>query len=141
MSKNQNKTVENDGDVTAFLEGVEDEKKREDSYKLKRICEEVSGEPAKMWGTSMIGFGKYHYKYDSGREGDHFLIGFSPRKNNLTVYSAAYNEELDEKKKDIGNVKLGKGCIYIKKLDDVDEQKLREVLMESIELTKARYPE
>ena len=81
-----NKTLPNDSDVNAFIESVDEDKKRVDSFKLIEIMQEITREPPKMWGSSIVGFGNYHYKYESGREGDFFIVGFSPRKQNLTLY-------------------------------------------------------
>ncbi|MBF4985691.1 DUF1801 domain-containing protein, partial [Nonlabens mediterrranea] len=88
----------------------------------------------------MIGSYTYHYKYETGREGDFFIIGFAPRSKNISIYATAYNEQLDKKKADLGKVKLGKSCIYINKLSDISEDKLRVVLKESIIINKERYP-
>lgn len=106
---------------------------------LLAIMEDVMGEPAVLWGN-MIGLGSYHYKYASGREGDFFIIGFAPRAKNISIYTSAYDEELDKKKAAMGKVKLGKSCVYINKLADIDIVKLRQVLKESIAINRARYP-
>src|SRR5699024_7753508 len=106
------KMKENDNSVAAFIETVESEKKKADAYKLVEIFEEVTGFKAKMWGASIIGFGKYHYKYASGREGDAPLVGFSPRKAKISLYLDYANEERDKILEDFGKHTTSKACIY-----------------------------
>ena len=127
------KTKPNDQDVEAFLNSVENEKKRQASYTLKELMEEVTGAEAKMWGDSIVGFGNYHYKYKSGREGDWFLTGFSPRKQNLTLYIMAGFSGYDNLLKDLGKYKTGKSCLYINKLEDVNLDVLQELVKQSAE--------
>jgi hypothetical protein len=127
------KTQKNDASVEAFLNRIEDEKKRQDSYTILELMKEVTGADPVMWGTSIIGFGTYHYKYASGREGDWMVAGFSPRKQNLTVYltsGVAQHSELLEK---LGKFTTGKGCLYIKKLEHVNQDVLRELVKHSVE--------
>lgn len=125
------KTQKNDGDVNAFLNGVEHDKRRTDSFKVLALMEEVTGEKPKMWGDSIIGFGSYHYKYASGREADWFLTGFSPRKQSLTLYIMSGFDEYDALMAKLGKFKTGKSCLYINKLEDVDEAVLRELVQKS----------
>ena len=132
----ENKTKENDGDVMAFLNAVEPEKKREDSFTIMELMEEVTGEKAKMWGTSIVGFGSYHYKYESGREGDMALVGFSPRKQAITLYIMAGFDNYDNLMEKLGKYKTGKACLYIKKVEDVDMDVLRELIKQSAEHMK-----
>jgi hypothetical protein len=127
------KTQKNDASVTAFLNTVEDEKKRADSFALLKLFEEVTGAPATMWGSSIVGFGSYHYKYASGREGDWMLTGFSPRKQNLTLYIMAGFDRYDELLGKLGKHSTGKGCLYVKRLEDVDQSVLRELIKQSAE--------
>ena len=133
------KTKPNDGSVETFLNGVENEQKRHDSFRLLKIMEEVTGEKGKMWGSSMVGFGSYHYVYKSGQSGDWMLAGFSPRKQALTVYMMAGNHHFEEELKVIGKHKLGKSCLYIKKLDDIDEAVLRKMITRSVALLEKKY--
>ena len=112
------KTKKNKKSVEAFLKQVQPERKREDSFRILELMEEVTGEKPAMWGDSIIGFGGYHYTYASGREGDWFLIGFSPRKQNLTLYIMAGFDRYDSLLEKLGKVKTGKACLYIKKLED-----------------------
>jgi hypothetical protein len=134
-----NKTQPSKDSVADYLNTVEPLQKREDCFQLLQLMENLVGEKAKLWGN-MIGIGTYHYKYDTGREGDSFIIGFAPRSKNISIYTTAYNEELDNKKADLGKVKLGKSCIYINKWSDINEEKLKIVLSESIRINKELYP-
>lgn len=127
------KTKENDASVEAFLNGVADEKKRQDSFTILNLMQEVTGEVPRMWGTSIVGFGHYHYKYASGREGDWFLTGFSPRKQSLTLYIMSGFAEYDTLMNKLGKYKTGKSCLYVKKMEDVDEATLRELVKLSVE--------
>ncbi|MCY3779698.1 MAG: DUF1801 domain-containing protein [Chloroflexi bacterium] len=129
----QNKTQRNDGDVLAYLESVQHKRRREDSLVVKRMMEEVTGEPAEMWGTSIVGFGSYHYRYESGREGDFMLTGFAPRKQALTLYIMGGHERYDELMSKLGKHRTGSSCVYINKLDDVDLDVLRELISESVD--------
>jgi hypothetical protein len=128
----ENKTQATDASVQAFLEGVEDPRKREDSFALVQLMEEVTGEPARMWGSAIVGFGSYHYKYESGREGDTMLAGFSPRKDNLTLYIMSGFGEDDPLLSRLGKYKTGKSCLYVKSLKDVDMDVLRQMVERSV---------
>lgn len=119
--------------VEAFLNGVEDETKRADCYALLALMREVTGEEPRMWGDAIVGFGSYHYRYASGREGDSLLTGFSPRKQNLTIYITAGFDAYDELLDRLGRFKIGKSCLYVKRLDDVDRNVLRDLVRESVE--------
>ena len=127
------KTQKNNRNVNDFLAGIEDEKKQRDSQTLLELMQEVTGEEPAMWGDSIIGFGGYHYRYASGREGDWFLTGFSPRKQNLTVYIMAGFEAYDGLMQKLGKYKTGKSCLYIKKIEDIDQEVLRELVRQSSE--------
>ncbi len=131
MAKAKNKTVENEGSVDDFLNSVKDEIKKADCLRIKSIMEEISGEPAKMWGTSIVGFGNYHYKYESGREGDFMKVGFSPRAQNVTLYIMPGFGRYEDLMSKLGKHKIGKSCLYVKKLADVDEDILKELITES----------
>ena len=133
------KTKLNDSSVKDFLNVIEDEQKRTDSFELLKMMEEISGEPAKMWGTNIVGFGAYHYVYASGREGDWMLSGFSPRKASISVYLMAGFEQLSDELASLGKHKVGKGCLYIKSLGDIDEKHLRKMIKKSIAIMKKRY--
>jgi hypothetical protein len=131
----ENKTKPTNDDVMAFLNAVEPEKKREDSLEILRLMEDVTGEPPVLWGT-IVGFGSYHYKYDSGREGDMPLVGFSPRKQAITLYIMSGFDAYDELLGKLGKFKTGKACLYIKKTEDVDLDVLRELVKQSAEHMK-----
>jgi hypothetical protein len=137
----ENKTVPTDQDVEQFLNSVEDERKRQDSFTILELMKQITGEEPKMWGSSMVGFGSYHYKYDSGREGDMMLTGFSPRKQNLTLYLMGGFEQHEELLKKLGKHTLGKGCLYIKRLSDVDMPTLKTLIEESFNDFKDRHTE
>ncbi|MCA9925164.1 MAG: DUF1801 domain-containing protein, partial [Anaerolineales bacterium] len=130
------KTQLNDGNVAAFLNSVENEKKRADSIAILNLMQEVTGEEPKMWGSSIVGFGSYHYKYESGREGDWFTVGFSPRKQSLTLYIMSGFAQYDLLMGKLGKHKTGKSCLYIKKMEDVDQNILRELIRQSVKHIK-----
>jgi hypothetical protein len=146
MSKYELKTKENDADVLAFIDSVKSEQRREDAKKLLKIFEEVTGYPAKMWGSAIIGFGSYHYKYPSGQEGDMPLTGFSPRVQAMTAYISTGFDEYAEASgydpapllKRLGKHTTGKVCLYFKKLSDIDESILRQLIKDSVTMMEAR---
>lgn len=135
------KTKKNDADVQAFIKSYANtEQKKQDSFELLKLMEEVSGEKPKMWGDSIIGFGQYHYKSKrSSQEGDWPLIGFSPRKTaiSLYVYSGCAGQE--ELLKDLGKFKMGAACIYAKKLLDINQEPLKKLMKSTIEFLKAKH--
>lgn len=122
------KTKPNDASVDAFIESIPDEGKRRDSRAILDLMREVTGSEPKMWGESIIGFGDHHYTYASGREGDWFTVGFSPRKQNLTLYLTQGFEQHTELLSKLGKHKLGKACLYINKLADIDLPTLRRLI-------------
>lgn len=135
----ETKTKPTDISVDQFLESVTDTIQREDSKTLIQMMRSITGEPARMWGTSLIGFGTYHYVYASGHEGDICLSGFSPRKNALTIYLlCGASDRFGSILSKLGKAKMGKGCLYIKKLADIDLDVLREMIQTSVTETLAR---
>lgn len=126
-----NKTKPNYGSALEFLEKIEDEQKRNESFELLEMMKQITGEEPVMWGTSIIGFGNYHYKYASGREGDWFLVGFSPRKQNLSIYLTYGVEKLKGIER-LGKYKTGKACLYVKKLADVDRDVLQDLIATAV---------
>ena len=130
------KTKLTDASVEDFLNTVENEQKRKDCFEILKIMKQVTKEMPKMWGTSIVGFGSYHYKGASGREGDWMLTGFSPRKQNLTLYLMGGFDAHKDLLKKLGNYKTSVGCLYIKKLDDVDKKVLKELVTESVKTMK-----
>ena len=125
------KTIVNEANVEGFLNKVADEQQRKDSFEIVKIMKQVSKEEPKMWGPSIIGFGSYHYKYESGREGDMPVIGFSPRKQNITLYIGLGGDSENPLLKKLGKYTTGKGCLYIKKLANVDMKVLKELITNS----------
>ncbi len=134
------KTKRNKGDVQTYLNSVENEVKRQDSFTIMELMKKVTGEEPEMWGDSIVGYGTYHYKYASGREGNWFLTGFAPRKQNLTLYIMAGFDQYDKLLGDLGKYKTGKSCLYINKLEDVDQDVLRELVRQSVEHMKNTNP-
>ena len=122
--------------LSEFLdERVPDADRRKDCETIASLMEKATKRPAVMWGPGIVGFGAYHYKYESGREGDFLVIGFSPRKSDLTLYGLGINDSPDLMKK-LGKVKTGKGCLYIKKLSDVDMPTLKELIKRGVDAKK-----
>lgn len=136
----KNKTMPTDVDVNEYIAAVENQQQREDSEYLVRLLQEITGERPYMWGPSIIGFGSYHYKYASGHEGDAPLLGFSPRKNATSLYIYSETEENKKLLSSLGKYKMGKVCIYVKKLSDVDESVMRKIAENSIHYIQKRYP-
>ncbi|WP_126427112.1 DUF1801 domain-containing protein [Brevibacillus marinus] len=134
------KTKENDGSVMAFIESVENPKRRADAYQLLQIFTEASGYPAKLWGPSIIGFGSYHYQYASGHEGDAPLVGFSPRKAKISLYLTPGDAEREALLQRLGKHTTGKACIYINKLADIDVDVLKELIRQSVAFLQEKYP-
>jgi len=134
-----NKTKPNKTSVTAFISGIEDEQKRRDAKKVAAMMREATGSRAKMWGANIVGYGQYHYKYDSGREGDFMIAGFSPRKQALTLYVIPGFKHFEELMSKLGKYKTGKSCLYIKRLSDVDEKVLRRLIVASVKYRRKNY--
>ncbi len=139
MPKYELKTKITDKSVEKFLDAIESEQKRDDAYAILSMMQKATKEEPKMWGPSIIGFGTYHYKYDSGHEGDMPLIGFSPRKAALTLYILMGFEGYDELMAKLGKYKTSKACLYINKLKDVDITVLNKLITLSMKYTKAKY--
>lgn len=127
--------------VSAFLDAIPDDAKRRDCKEVLQLMREVTGEPAVMWGSSIVGFGRYHYRGASGREGDWFLTGFSPRARQLTLYIMAGFDRYDELMQRLGKYTTGKSCLYLKRLDDVDRTVLRQLITESVAHMRRSYPQ
>ena len=127
------KTKVNDASVEEFLSTVEDEQKRRDSFEIVKMMKQVTKKKPRMWGPAIIGFGSYHYKYESGREGDMPQIAFSPRKQNITFYVGVGDNSDNPLLKKLGKYTTGKVCLYIKKLADVDRNVLQELIASSFE--------
>lgn len=134
------KTQETDASVDAFIASVEPERRREDARAVLAMMREVTGEEPKMWGKAIVGFGRYHFTYASGREGDWFLAGFSPRKQNLVLYIMPGFSAYDGLLGRLGKHKTGKSCLYVNKLADVDPDVLRELVSASVAHMRQAYP-
>ncbi|MEJ7848801.1 MAG: DUF1801 domain-containing protein [Pyrinomonadaceae bacterium] len=136
------KTKINDANVEEFLNGITDEGRRSDSFRVVELMKKVTGEDPKMWGTAIIGLGRHHLKYASGRELDSVLVGFSPRKANLTLYITDGFDKYDEFMSKLGKYTTGKSCLYIKRLSDIDVDVLKDLVAASVENVKngAMYP-
>ena len=135
-----NKTQPSQQSVISFIESVDSEQRKKDAHQLLSFMKDITQEKAVLWGPSLIGFGKYHYKCDSGREGDFFEVGFSPRKTALTIYIMSGFSKHDALMSKLGKYKTGKSCLYVKKLDDIDMDILRELIVESIKFIRKKYP-
>lgn len=129
-----------DESVEAFIASIENDTMRHDCLRVIEIMRDVTGESPRIWGSGMVGFGSYRYRYDSGREGEWFITGFSPRKANLTLYLMAGFEEFEPLLAKLGKHKTGKSCLYVKRLDDIDESILRELIASSVRHTQSMWP-
>jgi hypothetical protein len=125
------KTKKNEGNVINFLNSVENEKRKQDAFTILEMMKKITGEEAKMWGSGIIGFGDLHYKYKTGREGNWFRIGFSPRKQNTVLYFMNYFNGFEEILSRLGKFKTGKSCLYVSKLEDIHLDILKEMIKES----------
>lgn len=134
----QNKTQKTEASVLDFLNSVENEKRRSDAFKVNEMMTEISGEEPKMWGGSIVGYGDIHLKYDSGRELDWMLTGFSPRKQSLSLYIMDGFKKYDELLSKLGKFKTGKSCLYVNKLEDVDMDILKELITSSVEHMRSK---
>jgi hypothetical protein len=134
------KTRPTDRDVTAFLNSIDDEQRRRDCLAVAALMEEVSQAPPRLWGETIVGFGSYRYTYASGRAGDWMLTGFSPRKQNLTLYIMSGFEQYDGLLARLGKHKVGTSCLYIKRLADIDLPTLRELVERSVAHIRATNP-
>lgn len=137
----ENKTKPTEISVDEFIQQVENQKKREDAIALKQMMEEITGEKATMWGPTIIGFGSYHYKYDSGHEGDAPIVGFSPRKAAISLYLlGCFDKDVSHLLDSLGKYKKSVACLYANKLSDLNEPVLRELIQTSYTSMKAKYP-
>lgn len=139
MAASENKTKATKASVSAFLNGVENEIRRRDAKALLAVMKKITGEKPKMWGPSIIGFGEYRYKYESGREGDFLAVGFSPRKANLVLYVLGSLKDDDPLLTKLGKFKRGRACLYVNKLEDVDAAVLEKIIAKSYKATKKRW--
>ena len=140
MAKSPNKTTETNNSVDDFLNSVADETKRNDSFALVQLMKQHAGFDAKMWGPAIVGFGSYHYKYASGREGDAPLVGFSPRAKEISLYFAQDFTEKEKLLQHFGKHRTGAGCVYIKKLQDINIEVLGKLITASVRYLQQKYP-
>jgi hypothetical protein len=141
MAKSENKTKATEADPAAFIDAVKDPVQRADAHAISALMSRLSGEPAQLWGPSIIGFGRYRYKYDSGREGEMCRIGFSPRTGQTVLYLLdGYGERADNLAR-LGKHKTGKSCLYIKRLSDIDTTVLAEMISGSLAYMASKYPD
>jgi Domain of unknown function (DU1801) len=133
----ENKTQKTTASVTDFINGIADESRRKDCRTVLKLMKDATGAPPRMWGSSIVGFGDFRYKYDSGREGDWFLAGFSPRKDSLTLYLVPGLHAHAARLKSLGTCKTGKSCLYIKRLSDVDQSVLKLLIADAVRAAKA----
>ena len=139
MAKAKNKTTANKLSLSTFLNGIEDNQKRKDAKAIAKLMKEVTGENPVMWGKSIVGYGQYHYIYDSGREGDFLIIGFSPRKASLTIYIMPGYQNYGDLMKTLGPHKLGKSCLYIRKLENIHLPTLKKLIKRGYTDMKKKY--
>jgi Domain of unknown function (DU1801) len=133
------KTTRNNASTSAFIGEITDPLKRKDCRELMKIMHRITNKRARMWGSSIVGYGSYHYKYESGREGDLMITGFSPRKQNLSIYFMQGFKKYKDLTEKLGKHKLGRSCLFIKKLDDVNRDILETLLTRSVEDMRSRY--
>ncbi len=141
----ETKTKETGRSVETFLQGIEDEQRRKDARVFLDLMKRITGESPKMWGDSIVGFGRYHYRYESGHQGDTCLTGFAPRKNEFSIYlNGTYFPDMDEKRQRLldrlGKHRMGKACLYVKRASDVDLEVLEELVAMGVDELKKHYP-
>ena len=141
MTRNDNKTQITEVQVSDYLKTIADDGQQKDCILIDKLIQEVTGRKPKMWGKDIVGYGSYHYVGKSGREGDWFKTGFAPRKNQLSIYCIGGFDNHQEVLDRLGKHKLGKGCLYIKNLETIDTEVLKELLAANISLMDKQYPE
>jgi hypothetical protein len=135
----ENKTKITEASVDEYISAIEDDSRRKDCETLVQLMSKATKEPPKMWGTSIVGFGSYHYKYESGREGDSCLTGFASRKGDISIYLVPGFPGQDELLSKLGKHKMGKGCLYVRKLSDIDPNVLEQLVVGSVEARKLHH--
>jgi len=140
MAKNKNKTIQTEASVEAYMSNISPDAKQTDCRDILAMMSDMTGWEPKMWGKSIVGFGEYHYKYDSGREGDALRIGFSSRAQNITIYIMPGYQDFSDELSRLGKHKLGKSCLYIKRLSDVDINVLQEIMQKGLDIMAEKYP-
>ncbi len=140
MAKAKNKTTKNSGSVEDYMAAIAAEDRQADIRKINAMMIDISGWEPRMWGPSIVGFGDYHYKYDSGREGDSFRLGFSSRAQSISIYIMPGYQDFSDELSRLGKHKIGKSCLYIKRLSDVDPDVLKKMLQKGLDLMAEKYP-
>ncbi len=136
----ENKTKKTDVNPQSYIDAIKKDDRRADCQKILEMMAEITGWEPKMWGATIVGFGEYHYKYDSGREGDALRIGFSSRAQNISIYIMPGYQDFADELARLGKYKIGKACLYINRLSDVDEAVLREIMTKGLRLLEEKYP-
>lgn len=140
MATAKNKTTKTDKSVEDYLSTIAKDDRQADCREILSMMTDMTGWEPKMWGASIVGLGDYHYKYDSGREGDFMRIGFSSRAQNITIYIMPGYQDFSEELSRLGKHKLGKSCLYIKRLSDVDTDVLKEIMQKGLDIMAEKYP-
>lgn len=135
------KTKQNDASIEAYLNAIDDPQRKMDCQKIHQMMQKVTGHEGSMWGDSIVGYGSYHYKYESGREGDWMQVGFSNRKQSISLYIMSGFGKYEKMLAKLGKHKTGKSCLYINKLDDIDENILEEMIKTSVAFIQQKYGE
>jgi hypothetical protein len=133
------KTKKNDGSISEYLQAIEDPERKADCQNIYDLMAEITGDDGSLWGDSIVGFGSYHYKYDSGREGDWFITGFSNRKQQISLYIMSGFKRYEELMSNLGKHKTGKSCLYVKRLSDIDLDILEDLIRASVEFMNKKY--
>lgn len=136
----QNKTIATTEPVSAYLAGIADPQRRADCEQLQQMMQDITGCPAVMWGPAIVGFDQYHYRYDSGREGDMCVVGFSSRKTDISIYLVAASDKQQQLLTQLGKHKMGKSCLSVRRLSDIQLPVLQQLIEDSVATTRLRYP-
>jgi hypothetical protein len=135
-----NKTIATSAPVSDYLSAISDPQRRADCEQLQQLMQDITGCEAKMWGAGIVGFDQYHYRYDSGREGDMCIIGFSSRKNDISIYLVESGQTQDQLLTQLGKHKMGKACLSVRRLADIQLPVLRQLIADSVDAARLRYP-
>jgi hypothetical protein len=137
----ENKTIATTAPVSDYLASITDPQRRADCLQLQKMMQEITGCEARMWGPAIVGFGQYHYRYDSGREGDMCVVGFSSRKTDISIYLVAASDKQQQLLTQLGKHKMGKACLSVRRLADIQLPVLQQLIADSVATTRLRYPE
>jgi hypothetical protein len=137
----ENKTIATTAPVSDYLASITDPQRRADCLQLQKMMQEITGCEARMWGPAIVGFGQYHYRYDSGREGDMCVVGFSSRKTDISIYLVAASDKQQQLLTQLGKHKMGKACLSVRRLADIQLPVLQQLIADSVATTRLRYPD